>query len=47
MKLRRRAIIAALMALVILIINAIATMKTPAQEKKLIRENAAKEDDCR
>jgi hypothetical protein len=32
-KLRRRAIIAVLMVLIILLANAIAIMKTPAQEK--------------
>lgn len=40
----RRAILAALMAIIILIANAIATMKVPAQEKRLIRKDAAKVD---
>jgi hypothetical protein len=45
-KLMRRAILAALMALIILLINAIATMKAPAQEKRFI-EDAAKVDSDR
>ncbi len=40
----RRAVLAALMALIILLANVIATMKAPAQEKRLIGKDAAKVD---
>lgn len=40
----RRAIIAALMAFIILLANAIATIKVPAQGKSLIGKEAAKVD---